>query len=167
MFLQPSFSKLWSSSLTANNTTGSFLPEGACVFSPLLLNSCVQVGCDACREGSLKSSGVEELWACVQCLEQGWHLDAPCSFLCIFPLVNVFVLSPNKARALFGLSASIREPHERMFRAVCQNPCGEGEHPLLMDLFPGCLVSSLPATECLWLGWEECLNSLHLVDAEA
>lgn len=87
-------------------------------------------------------------------------------FLCT--VVNVSVLPLNEARALFGLSASIREPHERMFSAACQDPCGEGQHPcLLMDLFPGCLVLSLPATECSWLGWGGCLSSLHLVDAEA
>lgn len=74
-------------------------------------------------------------------------LTPGCSY--IFPLVNVFALPPNEARALFGLSASIREPCKRMFRAVCQKPCGEGEHPyLLVDLFPGCLVLSLPAAEC-------------------
>lgn len=139
MFLQSSFSKLSSSTSTANSAAGSFLPDRSRASLPLLCKPCVQVGRGTCREGSLESRLLEELWACVQCLEPGQSLDAPC--LCLCSVVNVFVLSLKEARALFGLSASISEPQERMFRAVCQNPCGAGEHPhLLMDLFPRCLV---------------------------
>lgn len=53
-----------------------------------------------------------------------------CSLLFSFvPWFIVSVLSLSAARAVFGLSASISEPRERLFRAVCQNPCGQGAHP--------------------------------------
>lgn len=146
MFLQSTFSKLLSCTFTANKAAGSFLPERACVSLPLLFNPVCAGGPWHLQEGSLRASGVEELWGWVQCFQPDQHLGAPC--FCLRTVVNVFLLSLSGARALFGLSASISASPTRGC-AVCQSPGGEGAHPhLLMGLFPGCLVLSLPATEC-------------------
>lgn len=110
---------------------------------PCFLSFCVQVGRDTCREGSLKASSVEELWGWVQCLEQGRHLGAPCFCLCT--VVNVFLLSLSRARALFGLRASISMSPTRGCSVLSvRTPLGK-EHILLCSW-----VCSLDVWSCHW-----------------
>lgn len=112
----------------------------------------MQVGRDSRGEGSLKSSGVEELSGRAQRLEQGRQLGIPCSFFCA--VVNILPLSLNGEGSVWMACLRQCEPHERMPLAVCHSHFGEGAHPhLLVGLFPGRLASSLPAAECWWLGW--------------
>lgn len=104
----------------------------------------MQVGCDTCREASLLSSGIEVLSGWVLWLEQSQHLDVPCSFF--GTVVHTFLLSVNEEGSVWTEYLHQCEPCKKMYLAVCRTHFGEESHPhLLVGLFPGCLVSSLPA----------------------
>lgn len=77
------------------------------------------MGHDTRVEGSLKSSGAEQLSGWAQCLEQGRHLDVFCW------VVDIFLLKTKRAE--FGPSAYVGVSPAR----GCRTHFGEGQEHIV------------------------------------